>query len=606
MKHRKLIWQLYSAFLLIIAIPAILFTWYSTHTFKKFFMSNVYIELKERAYQMGLLMEGANIKTESSVIDSLCKSIGEKSEMRFTVIAPDGAVLGDSEKKTSEMENHKNRTEILSAFSGELGVSERFSNTLKEKMMYVAIPIHHGQETIGVVRTALSISTIHHELNKMYARFGLGYLCLVLIAALISYFLSQKISRPIEAMKQGALRFASGDFTVKITPAGTLEIDQLILALNEMGGRLQDTISTLTEQRNRTDAVLSSMVEGVIALDNNQSIIAINDAAIRLFTMDPKPKTGTWIGEVLRNAGLSNFMKRVEQSGQAIEEELNLIVNLSKNDSTPHIVQLHGNVLRDAKGNAIGVLSVINDITRLKKLETMRSDFVSNVSHELRTPLTSVKGFVETLLAGAIESRDEAVHFLTIISRQVERLSRITEDLLTLTHIEQESKSQDQVFQNIKLDTLLATVQETCGMRASAKNITLEIQCDQSIDVMVEPALIEEALINLTDNAINYSPENEQVIISGNIDSSKNELVLSIADNGCGIAPEHHERIFERFYRVDKARSRKLGGSGLGLSIVKHIAIVHKGHVTVKSMPGKGSTFSINIPLPDTITGGTE
>ncbi len=597
MKPRKLIWQLYGAFLLIIAIPAILFTWYSTDTFKKFFMNNVFVELKERAYQMGLMIEGANIKTESSVIDSLCKSIGRKCEMRFTVIAPDGTVLGDSEKKPSEMENHKNRLEILSAFMEGMGVSERFSNTLKKKMMYVAIPIHRRYETIGVVRTALSITTIRHELNKMYARFGFGYLCLTLIAALISYFISQKISRPIEAMKQGALRFASGDFSIKLTPAGTLEIDQLILVLNEMGGRLRDNISTLTEQRNRTDAVLSSMVEGVIAIDKNDRIIAINDAAKLLFGLDHKPQTGTWLGEVIRNAGLNSFMKRVQKCEQAIEEELNLIVNLSKGDSSQYVLQLHGNVLRDANGNAIGVLLVINDITRLKKLETMRSDFVANVSHELRTPLTSVKGFVETLLSGAIDSRAEAVQFLNIISRQVERLSRITEDLLTLSHIEQESKSQEPILQDVKLYTLLSAVQETCEVRANAKKIGLEIHCDQSIEVNVEPTLIEEALINLVDNAINYSPENERVIISGTIESATHELCLFVADNGCGIAPEHQERVFERFYRVDKARSRKLGGSGLGLSIVKHIALIHKGRIKLESIPGKGSTFFIYIPL---------
>jgi two-component system phosphate regulon sensor histidine kinase PhoR len=435
----------------------------------------------------------------------------------------------------------------------------------------------------------------------MYLKFSLGYLLLALFAALVSYFVSQRISRPVEAMKQGALRFASGDFSVKIMPAGTLEIDQLVQVLNEMGGRLRETIDSLIEQRNQIDAVLSSMVEGVIALDVNEHIIAINDAAIRLFEMDQKPETGTWIGEVLRNASISGFMKKVEQSGTAIEEETNLIVTFSKGESSQRSLQLHGNVLRNADGNAIGVLTVINDITRIKRLETMRSDFVANVSHELRTPLTSVKGFVETLLAGAIESKEETVRFLTIISRQVERLSKITEDLLTLSHIEQESQTQGPDLQKINLYTLLMAVQETCGTRAAAKNINLETRSDQSLEVLLDPALIEEALINLVDNAINYSPENAHVLLSGSLNPGKNELCLSVADNGCGIAPEHHIRIFERFYRVDKARSRKLGGSGLGLSIVKHIALVHNGRVAVKSAPGKGSTFYIYIPLLNSI-----
>jgi two-component system phosphate regulon sensor histidine kinase PhoR len=601
MGHKKLIWQLYGAFLLMIAIPALLFTWYSTTTFKKFFIKSTINELTERAYQIGSQMEGVIGQRSSTVVDSLCKIIGRNITMRFTVIAQNGTVLGDSEKNPAEMENHKNRTEVLTAMSGKIGVIERFSNTLNERMIYVAIPIHQEQIQIGVVRTAISVAIIHLELNNMYLRFSLGYLLLALFAALVSYFVSQRISRPVEAMKQGALRFASGDFSVKIMPAGTLEIDQLVQVLNEMGGRLRETIDSLTEQRNRIDAVLSSMVEGVIALDSNEHIIAINDAAVRLFGMEQKPETGTWIGGVLRNASISNFMKRVEQSGTAIEEEITLIVIISKGESSQRNLQLHGNVLRNADGNAIGVLTVINDITHIKHLETMRSDFVANVSHELRTPLTSVKGFVETLLAGAIDSKEETVRFLTIISRQVERLSKITEDLLTLSHVEQEAQTQGPELQQVKLYKLLTSIQETCGTRAAAKQIDFEIHCDRSLEVLLDPALIEEALINLVDNAINYSPENAHVILSGLLDSDRNELCLAVEDNGCGIAPEHHIRIFERFYRVDKARSRKLGGSGLGLSIVKHIALVHNGRVAVKSAPGKGSTFYIYIPLLNSV-----
>ncbi len=236
----------------------------------------------------------------------------------------------------------------------------------------------------------------------------------------------------------------------------------------------------------------------------------------------------------------------------------------------------------------------------------MRSDFIANVSHELRTPLTSVKGFVETLLSGAIDSREESIRFLDIISRQVERLSNITEDLLTLSRIEEEAKSHGPELHKVKIFKLLTAVQETCGTRASAKHITLEMRCDQTTEVEVEGALIEEALINLVDNAVNYSHEGGHVIISGSVDVPSHEICFSVTDNGCGIAAEHHERIFERFYRVDKARSRKLGGSGLGLSIVKHIALVHNGRATVKSSPGKGSTFYIHIPLLNSDTGGTK
>ena len=215
----------------------------------------------------------------------------------------------------------------------------------------------------------------------------------------------------------------------------------------------------------------------------------------------------------------------------------------------------------------------------------------------MRTPLTSVKGFVETLRAGAIDDKEEAGRFLQIIDRQVERLSTIVEDLLALSRIEQEAQAQGPQLQRTRIASLLSTAVETCSVKASAKSIRIDTVCDRALAAQLEPALIEEALINLLENAVNYSPQGGRIVLSAGIDESGRELMLSVADNGPGIAPEHHDRIFERFYRVDKARSRKLGGTGLGLSIVKHIVMVHKGRVAVRSEPGKGSTFFIFIPF---------
>jgi two-component system phosphate regulon sensor histidine kinase PhoR len=593
-------WKLYSAFLLIIAVPALLFTWYTTTTFKNFFVTSTIEDLSERARQVAAFMEGSIGIVSPDAIDSLCKLIGRDIDMRFTVITADGTVLGDSKKDPHVMENHRNRSEVLAALAGNIGISDRFSNTIHERMVYVALPLHREGRLIGVMRTAISISVIHHELNRMYCRILLGYLLFAIAAALVSFYLSRRISLPVDAMKKGAQRFAAGNFTGRIKHSGTLEIDQLADALNEMGTRLHDTIGSLTEQRNRIDAVLSSMVEGVIALDGDQKILAINDAAVRLFSLPGKPADGTWIGEVLRNTGINSFMKRVAESGREIKDEILLVSDLHNAETAEQLLQLHGNALKDAEGRTIGVLAVINNITRIKRLETMRSDFVANVSHELRTPLTSVKGFVETLMAGAVDDRDEARHFLQIINRQVDRLSTIVEDLLTLSRMEQESQLQEPDVQRVRVSALFAAVVETCGVRAAARNITLETEGAGTLDADVEPALIEEALINLVDNAVNYSPEGNRVILSASVDTAQNELVLSVADSGPGIAAEHHERIFERFYRVDKARSRKLGGSGLGLSIVKHIALVHHGRATVKSAPGEGSTFYIHLPLRET------
>ena len=601
-RPKKLMWQLYLIFILTMLIPAILLAWYTTGAFRTFFLNSTVDGLTERAHQIGSHMEGYIGNADRHVIDSLCKVLAKGVPTRFTVIALDGTVLGDSEKDPDSMENHASRMEIIAALSGKTGISERMSHTLNQTMVYVAVPIYHAGVRWGIVRTALPTTFIKRELYSMYRHITLGLIGLSLIAALVSLFVSRSISHPIDAMKRGAQRFAAGDFSGRMAPSGCEEIDQLAAALNNMAMHLRETIESLTEQHNRLSSVLSSMEEGVIAVDTQQRIIAINKAAVDLFSLTVIPENGTWIGEVLRNVKINEYIKEISDSGKERIGETIVIGDDTVDEPGERMLQLHGNALSDGAGKTIGVLVVINDVTRLKKLETMRSDFVANVSHELRTPLTSVKGFVETLLAGAIEDKTEAQRFLQIIARQVDRLSTIVEDLLALSRIEEGTQLHGPDMKPARIAEILANVVQTCNAKAVAKNITIEQQCPHTLQAMVEPALIEEALINLCDNAINYSPHNAKVVLAADADAAGKNLAFRVTDHGPGIAPEHHERIFERFYRVDKARSRKLGGTGLGLSIVKHIAIVHKGTVAVKSMPGDGSTFIIQIPLENGIS----
>lgn len=597
MRPKKLVWQLYSGFLIIIIIPAILFTWYTTKTFRQFFISDTIESLTEHAYQLSSHIEGYPAAMQNTVADSLCKYLIKKIPTRFTVIQRDGTVSGESEIDPESMENHANRTEVIAAFNGTVGISERFSHTLDEKMLYVAVPVYKNNAVSGVVRASISISKIQNELSKMYSRIVFGFLVVAIIAAFVSYIISRRISRPIDAMKRGAKRFAQGDFSIKLVPSGCEEIDDLTNVLNNMALTLRDTISSLKEHRNRIDAVLSSMVEGVIALDKEQTVIAVNNAAVKLFGLSSRPETGTWIGKYFRNSSLLHFTKDIIDRGEPADEETSITTMQNATGySMKYELQLHGNALKDASGNIIGALVVINDVTRLKKLETVRSDFVANVSHELRTPLTSVKGFVETLLGGAIDNREDALHFLNIIERQVERLTTIVQDLLVLSRIEQDDLVQQMEFKNISMSTVVEQALELCNKKAHKKNISIVTDSKDKITASVEPALIEEAIINLVDNAIIYSSEGSTVTVRVTTNTDDNEVILSVEDNGPGISKEHHERIFERFYRVDKARSRKLGGTGLGLSIVKHIAITHGGSVALESAPGKGSTFSLHIP----------
>jgi two-component system phosphate regulon sensor histidine kinase PhoR len=339
------------------------------------------------------------------------------------------------------------------------------------------------------------------------------------------------------------------------------------------------------------------MIEGVIAVDAEERIIIINRAAGMLFGIDQQRAVGKMVSEVIRNGEIQDFFVKTLSASGFIETETVLIEALpGKPTHTERILQLHGSALRNSEEKGIGALLVLNDITQLKKLENMRKDFVANVSHELRTPLTSIKGFVETLLAGAMKNGVDTQRFLGIISGQVDRLTTIVEDLLALSKIEQDTEHNTLERNECRLAEVLKEAIETCTANASRKQISMELFCSADSIVKIDRTLFEQAIVNLLDNAINYSDPDKRIIVKAEPDTIRTEMVVSVHDEGIGIAPEHLGRLFERFYRVDKSRSRKLGGTGLGLSIVKHIALAHGGRVAVESLPGKGSTFYIILP----------
>jgi two-component system phosphate regulon sensor histidine kinase PhoR len=593
---KKLIWQLYLSYLLIMAIPVIVVTWYAAETFTRFYRTKMVEELTARAYLIGAQIEDHLKGPEIGNVDSLCKVLAGKTPTRFTVISPNGKVIGDSEKNPDSMENHASRPEIIAALAGRVGIAERFSVTLSEQMVYVALPAYNGKSVAAVVRTSFPVSVITSALRRLYARIVVALLFMALFAALVSYLVSRNISLPIAAMKRGTQRFASGDFSVKVQKAGYEEAKQLADGLNEMARQLSERLSTITEQRNERDAVLSSMIEGVVAIDAQERVITINSAAAQLFSLDREHSKGKLIGEALRNIEVQDFLVATLKAEGPAECELLLPVRASgaRKDSELFL-QLHGSALRDGEGKTIGALMVVNDITTIKKLENIRKDFVANVSHELRTPLTSVKGYVETLQSGAMENRAEAERFLSIISNQVDRINSIVEDLLSLSRIERDAERKTIDLTPGALRDVLSSAADTCRHKASVKGITLEISCDPTICALMEKPLLEQAVVNLVDNAINYSEEKKRVWIRGKM-GEDGESLIEVHDEGIGIPAEHLERIFERFYRVDKARSRKLGGTGLGLSIVKHIVLAHKGRVWAESEVGTGSTFYIALP----------
>jgi two-component system phosphate regulon sensor histidine kinase PhoR len=329
------------------------------------------------------------------------------------------------------------------------------------------------------------------------------------------------------------------------------------------------------------------MVEGVLAVDSNSHIVSVNQAAANFLDIDAQKTQGRNIEEAIRNPDLQKYVQDILSQAEPGETDIVL------SGPPERIIRLDGAALTDTHGDRSGAVIVLSDMTRIRRLENLRRDFVANVSHELRTPITSIKGFVETLQEGAITEPKEAERFLRIIARHSDRLNAIVEDLLTLSSLEEGSEQRKIAFEKKPVRSVLESVLELSSVKAEEKNITVYLDCDKAIHARMNAALLEQAVLNLVDNAVKYSEPGGQIQIQ--VQKEDGMVTISVRDDGCGIAKKYHERIFERFYVVDKSRSRKLGGTGLGLAIVKHIAVVHGGKVTVESKFGQGSMFNIYL-----------
>ncbi len=588
MKKRPLIWQLFPALWLITILSLLAITIYFSHTFKEFYLDKTAKDLQIRAIliknQIPTLIVNGNYKD----IDLLCKQLGEETDTRITIILPSGKVIGDSYEDPEAMDNHAHRTEIVSALAGDIGISTRYSYTLHKNLMYVAIPIIENNDITAVVRVSIPISAINKALDKIYIKVTLGGLAVAIFIIAASIYTSRRVSMPIKQMGKIAQQFAKGKLSQRIPEHSSMEIDELSDVMNQMAKQLDYRIQTVVRQRNEQEAILSSMVEGVLAVDLDERIININKAAEHMLGVSGDISKGRYVHEVVRNTHLHEFIKKALLETRPLEDELIL------HNDNQKFIRAHGSVLHDAGKKHIGAVIVLNDITRLRQLENMRRDFVANVSHELKTPITSIKGFVETLIDGAINEPKKADRFLKIIVKHTDRLNAIIEDLLKLSRIEQEYEKAEIEFKDEYLKETLKASILFCEAVARAKDINIELVCRNDLQAKINPDIFQQAVINLIDNAIKYSPAGNTVTVE--VVVKYNELVINVIDRGCGISKEHLPRLFERFYRVNKERSRKLGGTGLGLAIVKHIAIAHGGSVSVESAPGKGSTFAIHLP----------
>ncbi len=589
MKRRKrLLWQLFPPYLLITLITLLAASWFASEVMRQFFLEQTTTDLKARAALLEKQIKVLLSPLSTETIDAICKEAGRLSATRITVVLPDGTVIGDSRETPLLMENHSDRPEITSALAGQTGRSLRFSNTLMQRMLYVAIPIRDSQGIVAVLRTALPATALETEIRSFQLKIVLGGCILALLAATISWVISRRISRPIEQMKKSAEQFAAGDLSHRLTYSANEEMAGLADSLNQMAAQLDNRIKTIINQRNQLETVLTSMLEGVIAVDSEERIVSINRAAAQLFENEPENCQNKSIQEVIRSSALQQLIRNALNNPNPAEEDITVYQNEER------VIDVKSSPLMDAGRQQIGTLVVFNDVTQLRHLENMRRDFVANVSHEIKTPLTAIKGFVETLQQGKVDKAEEKERFLGIIQKHVDRLNSIIEDLLVLSRIEQEDERKEIKLQQVKIRDIFEAAIQLCRSKAEEKKIRIELDCDKETTAVLDPTLIEQAVANLLDNALKYSEPQSMVLVRSHRKNS--EMVISVKDHGIGIAQKHLPRLFERFYRVDKSRSRSMGGTGLGLAIVKHIAQAHGGQVMVESRLGEGSCFSIHLP----------
>lgn len=596
MKQHRLLWQLFSAILLITLVSILLISWFGSLAIRNFYFQQMEHGLESRAY---LIRDQVSELIQSSHKDlqDFSRHVGRRASTRITIILPDGTVLADSNESPAKMNNHANRPELITALEGKTGSSTRFSRTLGQNMLYVAIPLTGKDENlIGAIRLSVSTESLDEVLSSINKKVLLACVLVTIAAALLALFVSRRISRPLEEMKRSAEKIASGEMnhSLNIESANvSLEVSALASSLKKMAVQIDQRLQTITLQRNELETVFSSMTEMVMAIDQDKKILRMNRSAAALFYLSPDDIKGKHIHGVIRNDELHKLVDSVFETGKMAERDIILYVGPDR----LHL-QTRAVPLQDENKNPMGVLVVLNDMTRLHKLENLRREFVANVSHELKTPVTSISGYVETLLDGAIDDKNDAKRFLEIISRQTTRLNSIIDDLLMLSRIEQKTEKSDISLSRIQLRNLIDSTIQNCQKQALEKEITIKVHCDETIYIEVNPNLIEQALINLITNAITYSGKGSTIDVSAFLDntSQTEKITISVKDEGIGIAQEHLDRLFERFYRCDKGRSKELGGTGLGLSIVKHIAMVHGGSVGVESQPGKGSVFSIYLP----------
>ncbi len=587
----KILWKQFLLSFLTISLILFLFTVFIISELKKYDESLTEERLFTTANLLCEVLKTPIAEGKREEVKSLVPELGKEIGVRITVIARDGVVIGDSEHDPVTMENHAGRPEVIEAVSKGVGRSRRYSITIKKELFYVAVPLKDkGGRIEAIVRTALPLSFIEKAFSSIKSKIIYIGLILTLFAFLLSLVSSRAITKPLDKIIAVSEEIAEGNFNVNIPIADKMgEIGKVNRALGRMAEKLDELFKEVSLEKGQLEAVLGAMSEGVMVVGSDGKVILINRALKDMFGIKDV-SFGKPYWEVLRNREITELVEYTLRTRKAGKKEIPLFYPVEK------YYLASGIPLNSPEGGAIVVMF---DITEFKRLEKIKADFVANVSHELRTPLTAIKGYVETIESEAYEDTDERNHFLNIIKRHTDRLINIVSDLLVLSEIERKEASWEEepktVLEEINFKEIVSSSLEAIKSKIEEKGLRLSLNIKEGLPVYRgDGFLLEQMFINLIDNAAKYTPEGGAIEIG--ISKPDSHFIIEVSDTGIGIPKEHLPRIFERFYRVDKTRSRKLGGTGLGLSIVKHIVIMHGGRIEVQSEAGRGSKFIITLP----------
>lgn len=522
-------------------------------------------------------------------INGLAHALAAHTGLRISVIAADGKVIGESDKPTDHLgtvENHLQRPEVQQAIHHGIGTHKRHSATVNADLLYVAVAAKDGDRLAGIVRVALPLHQIAATIAHVRRIIASASIAVWLVAVPLLFWMSRRVTKPIQSMSEAAAQIARGNFPHTIRTNASGELRELAGALNDMSVQLQKRLRELSEEKTELAAILASMSEGVLVVDAGGRIRMMNDALRRQLQLGAET-IGRTVLEALRNVTVQELTSAARLEGRVSAVEVTL------GSPNERIFDVDAACLRGRDGQHEGTVVVFHDITRIKQLENVRKEFVANVSHELRTPLSIIKGYIETLLDDQPPPADEARNFLQTIQRHARRLETLIDDLLTISALESQQTRLDLAAVSPRL--LANAVIEELSAQANTKSISVRVSIPDSIPlVRADPQRLHQVFFNLLDNAVKYIQPGGEVVISAR--QQDDEVEFCVADNGPGMAPEHLPRIFERFYRADKARSRELGGTGLGLSIVKHIVLAHGGRVWAESKPAMGSRFYFTVP----------